>query len=308
MAMNLKQTRIVDPVLTNVAVGYSNAEFVGNFIFPKVFVPQEGGKVIKFGKESFKLHNAKRAPSADRKRISFGYEGEAFVLEENSLEASVDRRQLKAAETMPGLDLASRAVNITMNTLLLGAEHEIASLARDAANYDRDHKTTLSGTAKWSDGSSDPIADIAEAQKVIEESIGRSPNLLTLSNAAYRALKSHPAILEHFKHTSAKAVSVDMLRDLLDVEIIKVGRALYVDDADKTQPVWGNDAILTFSDQNPSGMESPSFGYDYTLESHPMVEEAYYDDRTTTFYYPVTLTHKAVMTGTAAGYLFKDAA
>ena len=25
----------------------------------------------------------------------------------------------------------------------------------------------------------------------------------------------------------------------------------------------------------------------------PMVEEAYYDDRTTTFYYPVTLTHKA---------------
>lgn len=209
MAMNLKQTRIVDPVLTNVAVGYANAELVGNFIFPKVFVPQEGGKVIKFGKESFKLHNAKRALTADRKRISFGYEGEPFVLEENSLEASVDRRQLKAAETMPGLDLASRAVNITMNTLLLGAEYEIASLARDAANYDSDHKTTLSGTAKWSDGSSDPIADIAEAQKVIEESIGRSPNLLTLSNAAYRALKSHPAILEHFKHTSAKAVSVD---------------------------------------------------------------------------------------------------
>nr|DAN90201.1 MAG TPA: major capsid protein [Caudoviricetes sp.] len=306
MAMNLQQTRVVDPVLTNVAIGYTNAEFVGNFLFPRIFVPKEGGKVIKFDKEAFRLHNAKRAMSADRKRISFGYEGDPFVLDENSLEAAVDRRQLKETETLPGLDLASRAVNLTMNIILLGSENEKAQLARNADNYDSDHKTTLAGTAKWSNEASDPVDDITEAQKVIEESIGRTPNLLTLSNAAYRALKSHPAILEHFKYTSAKAVSVDMLRDLLDVEIIKVGRALYVDDAGKTQPVWGNDAILSYSDQNPSGMESPAFGYDYTLEGHPMVEEAYYDDHTTTYYYPVTLTHKPVLTGTAAGYLFKD--
>jgi len=305
MAMNLKQTRVIDPVLTNVAVGYTNAEFVGNVIFPKVFVPQEGGKVIQFGKEAFRLHNAKRAPSADRKRISFGYEGSPFVLDENSLEASIDRRQLKASE-VPGVDLATRAVNLTMNTLLLGAENEAATLARDASNYDNDHKTTLTGTAKWSNAASDPLSDISDAQKVIEESIGRTPNVLTLSNAAYRALKSHPAILEHFKYTSAKAVSLDMLRDLLEVEIIKVGKALYVDETGQTQAVWGNDAILSYSDQNPSGVESPSFGYDYTLEGHPMVEEAYYDDHTTTYYYPVTLTHKPVLTGAAAGYLFKD--
>lgn len=62
MAMNLKQTRIVDPVLTNVAVGYSNAEFVGNFIFPRSLFRRKAAKSLNSEKNrsSCTMQNALR--------------------------------------------------------------------------------------------------------------------------------------------------------------------------------------------------------------------------------------------------------
>ena len=40
------QARVVDPVLSNVAQGYRNAELVGDALFPFVPVLQRGGKIV----------------------------------------------------------------------------------------------------------------------------------------------------------------------------------------------------------------------------------------------------------------------
>jgi hypothetical protein len=47
----LSNLRVVDPVLTNLSVGYSNADLVGDVLFPFVPVDKEGGKIPKFGKK-----------------------------------------------------------------------------------------------------------------------------------------------------------------------------------------------------------------------------------------------------------------
>ena len=51
----LSKLRVVDPVLTNLATGYTNEQFVGDQLMPFVLVDKEGGKIPLFGKEHFKV-------------------------------------------------------------------------------------------------------------------------------------------------------------------------------------------------------------------------------------------------------------
>ena len=62
MSSHLRRLRgQVDPVLTNLAVGYKNAEFIAEKIFPQVFTDKEGVQVPVFGKGSFVEYDTKRA-------------------------------------------------------------------------------------------------------------------------------------------------------------------------------------------------------------------------------------------------------
>ena len=47
----LSKLRVVDPVLSALALGYSNAEFIGDQLLPFVTLDKEGGKIPRFGKD-----------------------------------------------------------------------------------------------------------------------------------------------------------------------------------------------------------------------------------------------------------------
>ena len=65
ITMNNAGARVIDPILSTVAQGYQNAEFIGMNLFPYVPVGQRGGKIITFGKEDFALYATGRAPNID---------------------------------------------------------------------------------------------------------------------------------------------------------------------------------------------------------------------------------------------------
>ena len=70
MPGTLDTRRIVDPVLTKLARGYSNDGFIANYLFPLVSVNKEGGKIPQFTKEAFKIYNTERAIRANSNRIN----------------------------------------------------------------------------------------------------------------------------------------------------------------------------------------------------------------------------------------------
>ena len=146
--LNTAGARIIDPILSTHASGYRHPERVGNLLFPAVPVGVSGGQRLEFGKESFRLYNARRAPGSDTKRIQFGYAGKPFALTQEALEAAVPREWMRDASQVPGIDLAARAVNLVMNSVTLLLEYQQATIATTAANYDNDHKVTLAG-ATW---------------------------------------------------------------------------------------------------------------------------------------------------------------
>lgn len=278
-------------------------------LFPRIDVLARGGKVIEFGYESFALFNLPRAPGASVPLTQFGYEGKPFSLEQFALDTPLPREFIEDTRQVPGIDLGKRAVNNVMNMFSLSLEVEQAKIATDPANFAVTNKKTLSGTGFWNNAASDPIADIEAGKEAVRKSCGMEPNRMVLGNPAFKALKAHPKIVERFKYVLAESITAKMLAGLFDLEEVAVGRSVYATDTTAPKPVftdsWGNNAVLGYTPVQDAAMDTPSFGYTYTLKGHPFVEQPRWDGDTRSWLYGVTYERAPVLTGIGSGFLFQ---
>jgi hypothetical protein len=302
--MNNAAVRVINPILTTYVQGYRNGALCGDALFPRVPVEISGGQILEFGKEAFKLYSSNRAPGGNTKRLTFGYLGKAFALKSKSLEAVVPREHLRDANVVPGIDLAQRANRLVMNAMLLELEYDQATLATTAANYDANHKITLAGVTKWSDPASDPIAQVEVAAEAIRASTGIRPNTLVLSAQAASAARTNAKIRAQFQYTTADSITNDMLARAFNIKKLVIGDAVTSDDAGVITDVWGNTAVLAYVPEAASGLEEPSYGYTYTMNGHPLVEEPYYDNNAKSWIYGVSFERAPVLSGITSGYLF----
>ncbi len=303
MTMNNQQARVIDPILSNVARGYRNAQYVGEALFPRVPVQTSGGQVLEFGKEAFRLYNSRRAPGAGTKRVQFGYLGKPFALQGHSLEGVVPMEHQRDAARVPGVDLGSRSIRLVMNSMLLELEAQQASLAINPANYAASNKETLAGADKWTADTGKPSRDIEEAKEAVRSQIGIYPNTALLSAKAFKAAKNNPSIVERFKYTSKDSITADMLAALWEVDKVVVGGAVAMGADDAMADLWGTSVVLAYTAVGAEGAEEPSFGYTYTMEGQPAVEEPYYDRNAKSWIYPSTLERAPVIAGADAGFL-----
>ena len=308
--MTPAQARVVNPILSEHARGYRQADLVGRALFPLAPVGAYGGQVIEFGKEGFKLYSSKRAPGTNTKRIKFGYAGKPYTIVPSALEAPVPRELMRDAAQVPGIDLASRAVNTVLRSLSLEHEYNCAQIARNAANYDADHKVALVGGDRWTDSTSTPVADVEAGKEAIRSSVGVRPNTMLISASALSALKKHPDLLARAALTGVKVVTLELLKAVFEIKNIVIGEAVVAGADDSFGDVWGDDVILAYvapgSDVNGNA-EEPSYGYTYLIEGHPMVEEPYYDNSAKSWIYGVSHDNSPVLSGMTAGYLIGGA-
>src|SRR5690606_8388749 len=175
--------------------------------------------------------------------------------------------------------------------------YEQATLARDASQYDADHRVDVS-SAPWSDAENgDPAGDIEAGREAIRASVGIHPHTPLLSAKAVAACKPRPAAVDRAKHPSRAPITPEMLAQMWDLQRVVVGRAIAFSDDGQSIDVWGDDAILAYVPEAPAGMEEPSYGYTYYMEGHPLVEEPYYDANAKSWIYPVTYERAPVLTG-----------
>lgn len=307
MSMSLKQVRVVDPVLSNVARGFLDQPMVGNTLFPRVSVPLSGGQIIEFGKEAFRQYNARRVPGGATKRVDMGHLGAPYALVQDRLEGKVPREWMRDASISPGVDLGTRAVRVVSTIINRALEIEQAEKARNAASYPTDNKVALSSGSRWNN-SVNPSATIETGREAIRANAGVYPNVCLLSAKAFAACRNNAAILDRFKYTTAESITTAMLANLWDIERVVVGRGVYANAADQFQDIWGTDVILAYAPEQPSGAEEPSYGYTYTMEGHPLVETPYYDDNAASWMFPTTLERIPVIAGITSGYLIQTAA
>lgn len=303
--------RVVDPVLSTIAQGYSNSEMIASALFPSVSVPVRGGKIITFGKEDFMLYGTQRAPGENTKRVQFGHSGGNYALVDYGLEGQVPIEVLQEGQAGPGIDHAAMAVRKVSNIMALRLEKQAADLARNAASYAGSNKTTLSGTAQWSDfgAASDPIAVIETAKDAVRAATGKRPNTVTLGAAVMSKLRQHPKIVDRMKYTGRDVATADILAALFGVQRVLVGDAIYSNDAGTAfTDVWGKDVVVAYTELGSiADMGAPSYGYTYTLDGYPLAEESYYDRNTKSWVFPVTRAEAPVLASASAGYLITNA-
>lgn len=162
MSMNAAQARVVDPILTNHARGYQNADFIGNYLFPLVNMPTRAAKRIEFDRSSFKRRRTRRAPGGPIATLEFGYEGKPVQLHQEALSGLVPREFLEDAKAVPNIDLQQDAVDTVLAVIALEKEIQQANAARNAAAYAASNKSALAGDSKWSDPDSDPLVQVNE--------------------------------------------------------------------------------------------------------------------------------------------------
>lgn len=304
MPMNLRQARLVDPITTKVVQGFTFPSLSGGVLFPSVPVPTSGGQVVEFGKEAFQAVYARRAPGANTRRVTLGYQGKPYALLNERLEGTVPRELLREASRVPGIDLATRSTRTVMNILKLNLEREQAAIATDPASYAASNKLEISAAGdRWDNDACVIGSQIEAGREAIRAQVGVYPNTLLLSPRAFSAAKVNPSVIERFKYSTREAVTEELLANLWGVRKVVVASAVTADQAGAFLDIWGDAAILAYVPEVVGGQEEPSYGYTYELEGHPLVEEPYFDNNTASWVYPVAYERAPVLPCPGAGYL-----
>jgi hypothetical protein len=280
----LSSLRIVDPVLTNLAIGYSNAELVGDALMPFVYVHKEAGKLPKFGKEAFKDYQTERALRANSNRMAEDDPtGVPFSLTEHDLERAIDYREEDEAMFSP----RRRATYLVQQIIRMRHERKVAAMVQNAANFPAANKIALSGTARFSQADSDPEGVIDDARAAISNGIAKDANTMVVAFDVWRRWKRHPKLKAILSDSKSRLVQLQDLREIFEIPNILIGKALTASDAGATSRLWTNSVVLAYvptamaATPRDGGMVDPaalrdvgeaSFGYTFRKRGMPQVD------------------------------------
>lgn len=235
-------------MLTNVAIGYSNAQMIASQIFPEIPVAKQSAKHFVYGKDRFRLNENKRGTGAQSNEVTLSLTtGNPYFCEDHALKMFVADEDVENAETptTPFQD----AAEFLMDQHLVNFEKEVADLVTSTGNLTSN--TTLSGTDQWSDYSnSNPFQDIETGKATIFGTIGVNPNTAIISKSVWDKIKHHPEFLERVKYSQKGQITTDLFASLIEVDRVLIGGAYYNSakegQTDATSQIWGKDVVLAY--------------------------------------------------------------
>ncbi len=312
--MTLAQARVINPVLTSIAQGIQQNSLIGAALFPMVDVSQRAGNIITFGREDFMQYSGLvRSPGGATKRVQVGYSGSTYALVDYSLEGSLPIETMQEAQASANgfsVDIASLTLQKTISIMSLRLEIAQAALATTLNNYPAANRTTLSGTAQWSDysGTSSPAAVVETGKEAIRAATGKRPNVLVLGPIVFARLRQHPQIRDYIKYANREVATTAILAEFFGVQQVIVGDGVQATDAGVLSDIWGRHAILAYTEMATlANLGAPTFGYTYNLSGYPLVEEPYFDRQHKTWFFPVTRSEAPVIAASSAGYFIQNA-
>ena len=288
--------------LTGIVMEYRPRLYVADRAMPVIGVDSEQGIYHKWDMGNFAIPETLRNPRSVYKEIDFAFSEETFRAREDGIEGRIDDRERRQARGVldPDAGLARRLTN----AILLSRERRIANLLTNAANITQN--TTLVGAAQWSDPTSDPAGDAADARAEIRGATGFLPNTLLIGYSVFEGLILHPAVIDFVD--GGRPTEQD-LAEFFKVEEVIVGQTIYNaarEGATTTlNDVWGRDALFYYRNTDNASIDDPSFGYQFEVDG--MSAFRYRDAKVNCDVIRVTEIRAAKITAAELGYLVKDA-
>jgi hypothetical protein len=306
--------RGVDPVLTTLAVGYSNADFIADQVFPMAEMPAEGNKIPRFGKQLFKQFSTERALRAKSNVLNPDDSDMIQVnLTEHDLAVPMDYRE-QAEAAVRNLDLEASNTVLAQEGIALRREKISADIAFNPNNYAASNRVALTGLANQFDvDGSDPIGPVFVGREVIRKSIARNPNAMVIGASVRARLANHPRILERLPAGSVGVVTDDLLKAVYQVNDIYTGNAIWVtDDGQTVNDVWGDSILLFYKRPAQANTRrtvyEPNYGYTCykTVQGVTASVDKYLAEGNKVEFVRSTMIFSPVLTGADGAYLLTD--
>lgn len=309
--LNLKQQRIIDPLLTNLAHGYQNpVPGVASFIAPPVSVMQRAGQIIKFGKESFAIRNTRRAPGAHILRSTVEYSPTTYNLYQDALGVEVPFEHIEEAEAANLPVLQQISLNSVLDQLLLKWEDEVIEIATNPANFEA--SLTSTPATKWDAEGSDPLKDVLDAKEAIRSQSAVYPNSMVISPKVFHALQTNAEIRDNFQPTTSRVMMLSDFASYFSLSRgIRVAEKVKLAEDGSFVDLMEAEVLLFYA---PTGTPNaglsargtmmnrgiPSFMYSYTLNNYPIVTPFRNDLDRRVIIADALYEHQPVITGVGA--------
>lgn len=216
----------VDPVLTNFALGYMQAEtrFVAERVSVPTAVANMTGTYYVFDKKYWFADEFKqRAPGAPYAQADFGLSTATYEALQYALSKAIADEE-RAASQVP-LDLEQAAIRFLAQLAMIRKERLFAAAAMTTGKWATDNTTATD----WDDYSAgDPVTDILTAKRTVSQATGYVPNTAVMGEVVADALAVHPDLIDRIKYTqAATAQSIDAALGAILGVTPHVGRAIY---------------------------------------------------------------------------------
>jgi hypothetical protein len=168
--------------------------------------------------EWFRDTAKKRAPGTASDRHGFTLSNDNYFCEEYTEATTLTNEDRANADSI--LNLEAEKARFVTEKILLRYEIDVAALCTTNTNWGTNYSTP---TYAWDDyDNSDPLIDIENAKDQIEGNTGQPVNKMIIAYDVWKALKHHPALLERMPSTALKSASIDLLRNLTEIQEIHV--------------------------------------------------------------------------------------
>lgn len=274
MNSRLDNLRMVDPILTNIAAGYTPSYLIGRYLFPTVKVNSQKGRVPLFGKDSFVLRDSNRAIRSNSNRIpTMDFQTIEFALQERDLEVAMD--YLEEMESYDLLQYEQKLVTDLLNILELEKEKTIADFVQNPDNFSSNMKLVLDDTENFS-GAGSPKTIIQEGIEQVRKQTSRMPNLMIIGDDTYNLLINHPEIVSPLGNVGKIRGDLQLIKEWFGIKNIYIGQSVYSDDGRVFKDIWGDNIIIAYVDQSQSKSQyNPSYGYTFQREGMPEIDSYY---------------------------------
>ncbi len=216
---------LVDPVLTDVSIGFRNEAFMGEKIAPFQESPTKTGTIIIYDRgDALRLPGgATRAPSGPYRRVGFGVGSGTFNCRERGFEFALDDPTLAASQTPESLE----TYGLQHLTHLMELELETAIAAAAFVTGVWGTSATLTAAQKWSNyETSNPMTRSKTAIRTIKQNTATTPNTLFVGALTWDDLKDHPLIVQKYSNTQPGLMTPELVAAAMGVAELVVGDAV----------------------------------------------------------------------------------
>ena len=299
----------ISKYLSNVAVKYSNSEYIADKVFQKVSVKFESDFFPVWNRD-FRVADTIRANGAPANEYTWGVTTGTYYCQEHAIAEALTSRDMANADDV--FNLEADTVEFLTDKIMLQSEYSLMQLLFTTTAIGSSETKTTATSMAYNTTTSAPIQDVNSASSAVTLQSGVRPNIGVMGEQPYIRIRNNPNLYERIKYTERAIMTEELMAACFDIDTLYVGRSIYDSaklswptDVESMTSIWGNYFWLGYI--NPAtGRKKLSYGG--TLESRPFQVKTWKEDARDATMYEVSRVYTHKTFATACGFLFINAA